>query len=243
MKAPILSALCFLLTLNVFAQAQTPQAAAAQEASAAPVKNANPQAAQEADKKPQAFTPDGHPIRELKMPDGQDPEIYMGGATFDTKKPITLDTSTEKTTQETLFKMLLSLEKTQQDLLTKSYTALLYAYSPRGAKGAEELRALLNGKTAKEIIELGKPYSNLIPSGLKFDASSEEKFQASLAFAMMTLSEDKKHELAAAIAKVILKGSKEGKTPAESIKALNGMDAQQIIEHAKDIDIKLPETL
>ncbi len=179
----------------------------------------------------------------LKMPEGAGVEFKIGqmpqfGAN------VKLDTSSEAELQTTFLQICVGLDERELDLLNRAYTALLYKYTADGSDGVKKLMKLLNGKTAAEIIELGTPYVKELPRDHKFDASSEEKFQISLTFAMMTMDKSERKALAGAIAKVILRGAKLGKEPSESIKVLHHMTADQIMEYADQIhDVSLPDNL
>ena len=179
----------------------------------------------------------------LKMPEGAGVELKVGqmpqfGAN------VKLDTSSEAELQTTFLQICVGLDERELDLLNRAYTALLYKYTADGSEGVKELMKILNGKTAAEVIEMGTPYVKELPRDHKFDASSEEKFQISLTFAMMTLDKQERKELAGAVAKVILRGARQGKEPGESIKVLHHMTSDQIIDYAEQIhDVSLPENL
>ncbi len=154
------------------------------------------------------------------------------------------DASTDASIQTSYIGMMASLDSTLQGVFEKSYLALIYHFGSKKDEGLREFKALLQDKTAVEIMQLARPYLKNLPQDSKLDASSERAFQESLAFAMLGLSTDEKKEVAGAVAKVIMRGAKKGLDTEASIKVLHKLTCKEVITYAKNItEVELPQEL
>lgn len=154
-------------------------------------------------------------------------------------EPPRIDAASPEALQRSYARVLASLDDSAQQefALAVATIGLVYAQRP-DLGGSRRAMETLNGKTAAEIIAASRKLTGYVRRGVKtVDASTAEKFSASVGNMLISLPANKQADFSEAVAKLLYRRESEKIADAEFLKSVNGKTADEIIEFAATIDV------
>lgn len=148
-----------------------------------------------------------------------------------------LDASDAKKMQDSFMKMLSSLDGAMQQKFAAAMATIGVYYMQDARRGGNEgMGKAIDGKTADEIVALSRRLFPGIKQNTKIiDGSSRDSFGRSVAEILVSLPPDRQTAFSEAVAKVMYDNRKAEKSEEETMKRLDGKNAEEVIELATGI--------
>jgi len=154
------------------------------------------------------------------------------------KETLRLDASNEEKMQQSFFKILMSLDDSQQQKFASAMATIGVMLQQEDGARFGNLKDLINGKTADEIIATARRMTPYIKQHSKIiDGSSTDSMGKSISHILISLPEEKQPQFSEAIAKLMFEAKKNKEDESVLRKRLDGKTGEEVIELARKIDL------
>ncbi len=152
---------------------------------------------------------------------------------------IRIDASSQEALQKSYEKLIASLDVDEQQQFALAMTIIGVAMSQRAdLGGSAKIMKIIDGKTAKEIIEESKKFTAFAQNSQTIiKANTKEEFSTSVGNILVSLPEKKRGEFSEAIAKLIYEMEQKKTPESDFLKRVNDKSVDDIIEIGKTINL------